>query len=89
MIAHIIHDKSGKVISVAFQASNVKGQLEIQSDRDGEFVTVVDLSKVLPDSGEYGGPDSAQFRYRVNEMARDICSGYQVDFGRKTLKKMK
>jgi hypothetical protein len=89
MIAHIIHDDGGRIRSVVIQATEVEGELEIRSDQEGELVTVVDLSEILPESVVDMDADSESSRHHLYLIARDIRSGFRVDAKRRKLERLK
>lgn len=89
MIAHIIHDSSGKIISVVFQGTEVEGELELQPQTEGELVTTVDLSEVFPESTVDTGAGSGGPRRDLYQIARDIRSGFRLDVKRKKLERLK
>jgi hypothetical protein len=42
MIGQIIHDNEGNIRSVVIQSTEIEGELEIQTDQEGELVSTVD-----------------------------------------------
>ena len=87
MIAHIIHDSGGRIISIAFQGTEVEGSLEIQSDKKDELVTTVDLDEVFPESRIDMGAERS--RHHLHLLAREIQTGFRIDARRKTLERLK
>jgi hypothetical protein len=87
MIAHIIHDSSGAIKSIAFQSTEVDGQFEVRSVDKDDSVTAADLSEVFPENAVDQGTGSS--RHLLYLLARDIRTGFRVNVKRKTLEKLK
>ena|ERR1043165_2093731 len=85
MIAHIFHDENGNINSIAIQATEIEGVLELQSEGEGEHVTTIDLNEVFPGSRVDGRTEFEDSRYHRNLIARDIRKEFRVDVNRKTL----
>ena len=88
MIAHIIHDNKGSIRSVVIQSTEIEGELEIQTDQEGDLVSTVDLRGIYPVFGFDLPKDSEKSRRQHHFIARDIRMGFRFDVKRKRLERL-
>jgi hypothetical protein len=88
MITHIFHDKNGTIKSLAFQSIRVQGTLELQSDAEGELVTVADIKEDFPES-DHIDPEAEGSRDQLRRISHEIRTGFRLDVKRKRLEKLK
>ena len=87
MIAHIVHDDSGRIKSVVIQASELEGELEIHPPEQGDMVTTVELRDVFPEIAVDSGDDAGSSKHQLYLIVRDIRNEFRVDAKRKTLER--
>lgn len=85
MKTHVVYDAGGTIKSVAFQSTELDGELEIVLEEPGDTVTTVDLDEEIA-RGRAGADSSGR---DLSELAREIRTGFEVDKDRGRLRKLK
>lgn len=85
MKTHVVYDADGTIKSVAFQSTELQGELEIVLEEPGDTVTTVELDEEVA-RGRAGAGSSHR---DLSELAREIRSGFEVDKDRGRLRKRK
>jgi hypothetical protein len=83
MLAHIIHDREGKIRAAVLQM-DTSGELTINTGQPDDHVTIVDLREA-PEIAPRQEDSSAPSRGYINLLSREICERHRLDIERKKL----